>query len=56
VCFQEGNEADVESILNSIVSILVMLDVDRAENLILAFSEKLTKVEGRPLGLVALRV
>nr|QBH73924.1 eukaryotic translation initiation factor 3 subunit M [Liposcelis bostrychophila] len=55
-CFKEGNEPEIESILNSIVSLLIVIDVDRAENLFLAFSEKLTKAPGQKLGLVALRV
>lgn len=55
-CFKEGNETEIESILNSIVSLLIVIDVDRAENLFLAFSEKLTKAPGQKLGLVALRV
>ncbi|KAL0273312.1 UNVERIFIED_CONTAM: hypothetical protein PYX00_006010 [Menopon gallinae] len=55
-CFKDGNEAEIESILNSIVSLLIVIDVDRSENLFLAFSEKLTKAPGQKLGLVALRV
>lgn len=54
-CFK-ANEAEVESVLNAIVSMLVLIPMDRAENLILAFSEKLTKARGQKLGLIALRV
>ncbi|KAG8272273.1 Eukaryotic translation initiation factor 3 subunit M [Homalodisca vitripennis] len=55
-CFREGNEAEIEGVLNAIVSMLVLIPVERAENLILAFSEKLTKAPGYKLGLVTLRV
>ncbi|CAH2207915.1 jg2510, partial [Pararge aegeria aegeria] len=46
VCFKETNEADVEAILNSIVSIMVSIPLERGENLILAFSQRLTKAPG----------
>nr|QBH73914.1 eukaryotic translation initiation factor 3 subunit M [Carausius morosus] len=55
-CFKEPNEIEIESVLNGIVSMLVLIPVERAENLILAFCEKLTKAHGHKLGLVALRV
>uniref|UniRef100_A0A1B6LTG7 Eukaryotic translation initiation factor 3 subunit M n=1 Tax=Graphocephala atropunctata TaxID=36148 RepID=A0A1B6LTG7_9HEMI len=55
-CFREGNETEIEGVLNAIVSMLVLIPVERAENLILAFSEKLTKAPGYKLGLVTLRV
>nr|CAD7443854.1 unnamed protein product [Timema bartmani] len=55
-CFKEANEAEIESVLNGIVSMLVLIPVERAENLILAFCEKLTKASGYKLGMVALRV
>lgn len=55
-CFKEGDEAVIESVLNSIVSILVLIPVERAENPILAFCEKLTKAPKYELGMVALRV
>nr|QBH73922.1 eukaryotic translation initiation factor 3 subunit M [Franklinothrips vespiformis] len=55
-CFKEGREQEIESALNGIVSILVMIPLERAENLILAFSEKLTKATGYKLGMVTLRV
>ncbi|XP_063232946.1 eukaryotic translation initiation factor 3 subunit M [Bacillus rossius redtenbacheri] len=55
-CFKEANENEIESVLNGIVSMLVLIPVERAENLILAFCEKLTKASGYKLGLVALRV
>ncbi|XP_066998785.1 eukaryotic translation initiation factor 3 subunit M [Anabrus simplex] len=55
-CFKDNNESEIESVLNSIVSMLVLIPVERAENLILAFCEKLTKAPGYKLGMVALRV
>ncbi|XP_014248162.1 eukaryotic translation initiation factor 3 subunit M-like [Cimex lectularius] len=54
-CFK-GTENEIECVLNSIVSILVLIPVDRTENLILAFCEKLTKAKGQVLGEIALRV
>ncbi|XP_063530416.1 eukaryotic translation initiation factor 3 subunit M [Cydia strobilella] len=55
VCFKEPNEADIEAILNSIVSIMVSIPLERGENLILAFSQRLTKAPGPKLGMVALQ-
>ncbi|CAG9764598.1 unnamed protein product [Ceutorhynchus assimilis] len=49
-CFKEGNEAEVELVLNDIVSIMVLVSPERAENIILAFCEKLTKAHGQKLG------
>jgi len=55
-CFKEGIETDIEGVLNAIVSMLVLIPVERAENLILAFSEKLTKAPGHKLSCITLRV
>jgi translation initiation factor 3 subunit M len=57
-CFKEVPEAEIESILNGIVSMLVLIPVERAENLILAFCEKLTKAPAcrHGMGMVSLRV
>ncbi|CAG9090777.1 hypothetical protein JYU34_009476 [Plutella xylostella] len=55
VCFKDGNEADIEAILNSIVSIMVSIPLERGENLILAFSQRLTKAPGPKLGIIALQ-
>ncbi|XP_012269868.1 eukaryotic translation initiation factor 3 subunit M [Athalia rosae] len=54
-CFKEGKETEIETILNDIVSIMVLIPIERAENLILAFCEKLTKAPGQKLGLVCLK-
>lgn len=56
VCFAEASEVDTESMLNSIVSLLVTVDVDKSENLILSFCEKLTKAPTTKLASVCLRV
>lgn len=55
VCFKENNEADVEAILNSVVSIMVSIPLERGENLILAFSQRLGKAPGTKLGMVSLQ-
>ncbi|KAJ0179263.1 hypothetical protein K1T71_004975 [Dendrolimus kikuchii] len=55
VCFKDTNESDIEAILNSIVSIMVSIPLERGENLILAFSQRLTKAPGPKLGMVALQ-
>ncbi|XP_076179698.1 eukaryotic translation initiation factor 3 subunit M isoform X1 [Ptiloglossa arizonensis] len=54
-CFKEGNESEIETVLNDIVSIMIVIPTERAENLILAFCEKLTKAPGYKLGLVCLK-
>ncbi|CAK9804893.1 Eukaryotic translation initiation factor 3 subunit M [Anthophora plagiata] len=54
-CFKEGNENEIETVLNDIVSIMIVIPTERAENLILAFCEKLTKAPGYKLGLVCLK-
>lgn len=54
-CFKEGDEKDIENMLNDIVSILIHIPVERAENLILAFCEKLKKAPGLKLGSVCLK-
>jgi len=54
-CFREGQEPEVESVLNDIVSIMVLVPMERAENIILAFCEKLTKAPGQKLLLASLR-
>lgn len=55
VCFKEQNEADIEAILNSIVSIMVSIPLERGENLIVAFSQRLAKAPGPRLGMVVLQ-
>ncbi|XP_044758062.1 eukaryotic translation initiation factor 3 subunit M [Coccinella septempunctata] len=55
-CFKEGNESEVEMILNDIVSIMVLIPLDRCESIIMAFCEKLSKAPGQKLGISCLRV
>nr|QBH73921.1 eukaryotic translation initiation factor 3 subunit M [Frankliniella cephalica] len=55
-CFKDVPEQDIESVLNGIVSMLVTIPPERAENLVLAFSEKLTKATGQNLKMITLRV
>lgn len=43
-CFREGHEQEVEEVLNDIVSIMVLIPLERAENLILAFCEKVRSI------------
>lgn len=46
VCLKkDANEKEIDAILNSIVSIMVSISLERGENLILAFCEKLSKAE-----------
>ncbi|CAH1173922.1 unnamed protein product [Phaedon cochleariae] len=54
-CFKEGQETEVEMVLNDIVSIMVLIPLERSENLILAFCEKLTKAQGTKLSIICLR-
>ncbi|XP_017772065.1 PREDICTED: eukaryotic translation initiation factor 3 subunit M [Nicrophorus vespilloides] len=54
-CFREGQEVEVEAVLNDIVSIMVFIPFERSENIILAFCEKLTKAPGQKLGLICLK-
>ncbi|KAB0798669.1 hypothetical protein PPYR_09662 [Photinus pyralis] len=54
-CFREGQESEVESVLNDIVSIMVLVPMEHGENIILAFCEKLAKAPGHKLLLASLR-
>jgi translation initiation factor 3 subunit M len=53
---KESSEHDMEGVLNSIVSMLIMVPADRAENLILAFCEKMVNVPSNRFGHLNLRV
>jgi len=54
--FKESNDSEVEGVLNSIVSMLVLLPNEKAEPLITTFCQKLVKTPSSKLGLVCLRV
>nr|SVE93798.1 EOG090X0AU0 [Scapholeberis mucronata] len=56
LCFKEGNEGEAEGVLNSIVSMLVLLPNEKAEPLITTFCQKVAKPPSSKLGLVCLRV
>jgi translation initiation factor 3 subunit M len=57
ICLKEkdASEAELDGILNSIVSIMVSISLERGENLILAFCEKLTKAPTTELSKVSLQ-
>lgn len=55
VCFKDGDPVEIDAILNSIVSIMVSIPLDRGENIVLAFCEKLTKAPELPLAKVCLQ-
>ncbi|XP_076036467.1 eukaryotic translation initiation factor 3 subunit m [Oratosquilla oratoria] len=57
-CFStEATEQEIEALLNSIVSVLIVVPVgEKTESLILAFCEKLAKAPSNRLGHVCLRV
>jgi len=56
LCYKEGHENEAEGVLNSIVSMLVLLPNEKAESLIETFCEKLVKSPAPKLGLVCMRV
>lgn len=55
VSFKDGDPNDIDAILNSIVSIMVSIPLERGENIVLAFCEKLTKAPELPLAKVCLQ-
>lgn len=57
VCLKEkeGSEAEIDAVLNSIVSMMVSISLERGENLILAFCEKLTKAPTIELSKICLQ-
>lgn len=55
-CFKDPNDVEIEGVLNSIVSMLIMVPVEKSENLILSFCEKLSKAPSNRLGVVCLKV
>ncbi|XP_057366342.1 eukaryotic translation initiation factor 3 subunit M-like [Daphnia carinata] len=56
LCFKEGNEGEAEGILNSIVSMVILLPNEKAEPIITTFCQKLAKPPSNKLGLICLRV
>ncbi|XP_077538694.1 eukaryotic translation initiation factor 3 subunit m [Haemaphysalis longicornis] len=55
-CFREAPDADVEAVLNSIVSLLVDVGPAEGEALVGAFCDKLARAPSSRLGLMAVRV
>jgi len=56
VSFNDASEADVEGILNGIVSMLALFSGEKTESLILSFCEKLSKAHNQEMLLVSLKV
>jgi translation initiation factor 3 subunit M len=56
-CFKDAtNVAQIEEVLNGIVSMLALVTGEKSENLIVAFCEKLTKAPSNMIGLTCLKV
>ncbi|XP_058979761.1 eukaryotic translation initiation factor 3 subunit M-like [Musca domestica] len=55
VCFKDGDPAQIDCILNSIVSIMITISLDRGENIILAYCEKMIKAPNVALTKVCLQ-
>lgn len=57
VCFKDGQHTldEIDAVLNSVVSIIVSIPLERGENLILAFCEKMTKAPDTNLARVCLQ-
>lgn len=58
VCFKDGTQhtlEEIDAVLNSVVSIIVSIPLERGENLILAFCEKMTKAPDTNLARVCLQ-
>lgn len=58
VCFKDGTQhtlEEIDAVLNSVVSIVVSIPLERGENLILAFCEKMTKAPDTNLARVCLQ-
>lgn len=57
VCFKDAQHTvdEIDAVLNSVVSIIVSIPLERGENLILAFCEKMTKAPDQTLARVCLQ-
>jgi len=58
VCFQKGNESEIESVLNGIVSVVIIAEPEHSDGLVLAFCEKVKQAwePEKKHGLIALKV
>lgn len=56
--FQKGSEIDIESVLNGIVSVVIIVETEASDGLVLAFCEKLATAWEPDVkhGLIALKV
>lgn len=56
-CFKDtANAGKIEEVLNGIVSMLALVPVEKSENLIVSFCEKLTKAPSNGVGMTCLKV
>ncbi|XP_058840258.1 eukaryotic translation initiation factor 3 subunit M [Topomyia yanbarensis] len=55
VCFKDPSPEEIDAVLNSVVSIIVSIPLERGENLILAFCEKMTKAPDQTMARVCLQ-
>lgn len=55
-CFREATDAEIEAVLNSIVSIIAVINPAESEGLVHAFCEKLTKTPSNRMGVMCVRV
>lgn len=55
-CFKEASDVEIEGVLNSIVSMLIMVPQDRADKFIQAFCEKVINASSNRFGHLALKV
>lgn len=56
VCFKEASDADIEAVLNSIVSLLAVINPTEGEALVNAFCDKLSKAPSNRMGAMCVRV
>lgn len=56
VCFKEASDADIEAVLNSIVSVIAVVDAAEGEALVNAFCDKLSKAPSNRMGVMSVRV
>lgn len=55
-CFKEATDAEIEAVLNSIVSIIAMINPSESEELVHAFCDKLVKASSNRMGVLCVRV
>uniref|UniRef100_A0A2R5LFH7 Eukaryotic translation initiation factor 3 subunit M n=1 Tax=Ornithodoros turicata TaxID=34597 RepID=A0A2R5LFH7_9ACAR len=55
-CFREATDAEIEAVLNSIVSIIAVINPTESEGLVHAFCDKLAKASSNRMGVLCVRV